>query len=283
MVSGRRRNRKIIDQTLEDLRERYSALADAGLLSAGARRAFEDRYFNALKAGIDLQRFLAAEKTALEELETRASGAIEPSGVSDALPGAKPGTRGSENLSSPESDNDGPGDIPDEDPEAAEPESFLDRVTRELYERIDGYPSAVLPAGASYDMEKLAGMLMQFGRDYWPEVERAIRNGASFGGRSTVLDLESRVLEHCMPDSSGLPRFCDRYVQAVHGGREAVYEQEEKRCLAAAARFLHEIKKEVYALMPRVEEEERLEALKNAEGYILSALENFRMKDLRLL
>lgn len=240
MIRGKRKEREAIDGILDDLRSRYKTLAESGKLSGSALQAFDDRYYAALRERTDLQRFLRAEAGALEELEVRSRPAESP----------------------------GPAEPEEEE------ESFIDRVARELYERIEHYPSGRLPAGASFDMEKLAGMLMQFGRDHWPAVERAARSGR--------MSLEAGVIEHCIPDSSGLPAFFSRYVRAVGGGREREYEHEEKRCLAGAAAFLHGMKKDIYTLMSRGGEDENTSSLKEAEVYILTALDNFRMKNLIL-
>src|SRR6056297_2163783 len=160
VILGKRKEREAIDGILDDLRSRYAVLAEAGGVSKAALQAFEDRYYTALRERTDLQRFLRAETGALEELEARAVSAENP-------------------------DTTGPED------DAEEAETFIDRVARELYERIEQYPSGRLPAGASFDMEKLAGMLMQFGRDHWPAVERAARSGR--------MSLEAGVIEHCIP------------------------------------------------------------------------------------
>jgi hypothetical protein len=251
LILGKRQGKKDVDETLENIRQRYAVLAASGGVPETAVKAFDDRYYHALKSRIDLKHFLEAESLALDDLESRAA-------APDSVP---PGV---------EEDSEGR-------------ESFLDRVTRELYERIEGYPSAVLPAGSSFDMEKLAGMLIQFGKDHWPVMEQELRNRHPVSRPEIRMSIESMVFEYCIADGSGLPRFFNRYVQSVQRGREAVYEQEEKRCLAGAAKFLHAMKNEVYTLMTQAEKEESISALKNVEAFIVSAVENFRMKDLRLL
>jgi len=114
-------------------------------------------------------------------------------------------------------------------------------------------------------MVKLVGMLVQFGRGYWPIMERDI------GSRrpESRMPLDSMVFEYCIPAGSGTPKVFERYIRAVNHGHESEYEQEEQRCLAGSARFLRSMKKETYSLMSQTEDENKIEELRNVEAYIV--------------
>ncbi|MBN2050783.1 MAG: hypothetical protein JW760_10090 [Spirochaetales bacterium] len=255
MLGGKRR--QTTDRLLEDTRKRYAFMTEEKRLPVSAARAFDDRYYAALKAGMDIQRFLQAESAALDELECR-SAEKEETLVSDV-----------------------PASETNETEE--ERESFIDRVTRELYRRIEGYPSAVLPPGASFDMEKLAGMLLYFGREHWPVMEGFLRTSGASNRMGTRMALESLILEHCLPGTWGVPACFDRYVGALHDGQENRVEREEQLCIVTAARFLQGMKKEVFLLRTQAKDPEEEKVLQGIEGFLLSAVENFRMKDLGLL
>jgi len=249
LILGRKQSKKDIDTGLAEIRRRYAALADEGGVPKSAIKAFDDRYYCALRAKVGLPQFLEAERLALDELEKKAAEGEEPMEAA-----------GEEAVE--------------------ERESFIERVTRELYARIERYPSAVLPAGSSFDMEKLTGMLSLFGRTHWPLVDRELRRVYPASRPEKRISIETMVYEYCVPAGSSVPGVFDRYIQAVHGGRTAQVELEEQRCLAGTAKFLFTMKKEIYNLMSETEDEETGVALKKAESFIVDALEDFRMKDL---
>ncbi len=230
-----------IDQAIAKIREEYDHYIVHFFQSPARKKAFEQRWTEALRRGRELESFIAVEIQVVKELVLEAQRAQEA------------------------------GPPPPPRPTV----SYADRVIEKLRQRIQGYPALGLPADPqlSPDVDKLYGTLDWFSRQVWPQLSQLLK--ARLPKDWAKLDHELTTL---VPWQEKLPKELASYVtlyQANAPGSQIAKAQ--NRCLWMGGAFFHNLQG-VLAPLTIKKEEELIERSKVLVERILS---DFRLKDLK--
>lgn len=251
--NSRKLSAREVEQAIEKIREGYDHYMVKYMKDHRARDAFEQRYLDALKARIDLDRFIAEELGWLKRLEEEAQ---------------QEGRQAEESRKKSKNEKN----------------DFADRVLEELRARIEGYPNIGLEVDEVYEVDKLFGAVAQFEREYWPALDRIYRKlyPSRYTGPRVVL--ETRLFELSEPTSGRLPAQLHT-LQSLLGRFPRNYKEigrEAKQCILAASFFLHTIKNELASLDEEAGLGEReKKTVEKALDFVHTVIEDFRLTDLK--
>ncbi len=192
-----------IDQAIAKIREEYDHYIVHYFQPPARKKAFEQRWSEALRRGRDLESFLAVEIQVVKELLREAQQALEA----------------------------GPA------PEPKPVVSYADRVIEKLRQRIQGYPALGLPADPqlSPDVDKLYGTLAWFSRQVWPSLSIILK--PRIPKEWSRLDQE---LTGLIPWQEKLPKELEAYVTFYRSQAPASQiAKAQNRCLLLGAAFWH--------------------------------------------
>ena len=243
-----------ITQVVEKIRRRYEEYIFKYFKSRSLKSAFEDRYMQAIKAGVDISSFLMAEISAVEELIRREVEKIV-SGIGQAEP---------------------------------KKESFsakVDRMLEERLQRIRRYPQASFHKDADEELKRLLGAMSELEQKRWEDMCRALGDTAYSRYSVTMVNLETKLRELASLGSDGAPASLSRYIYHLNlfPRNYQALDREEKQYILEAAFFLHdvnEILERALTNYPQLEEKAR-EALSEVKTYLQGIIEDFRLKDLK--
>ena len=240
-----------VQRAVDKIVKKYDEYATRFFKAPTLKIAFEERYFSALKGGLDMQGFLQAEIDVVDELIRKAEAALQQ--VQAPRAPAKP--------------------------------AFADRVLEELRARTEKYDDVPFDRQASPEIRRLVGALSTLERDFMTRLQDSLRDTAySFSSRE-MADFESRLRDLTSPGGKLPPPRLTRYValmSAFPRDYNAV-DREEKSFLVDAAYLLHDLR----GLIVRARESyrhlsaEKTKRLKEVDGFLAALLEDFRIKDFR--
>ena len=275
-MKGKKLNSKEIDQLVEKIRSLYDDYMVKFIQGSRERNAFEQRYFDALKSRVNLQRFLLVEEKMVQQLiareelqqgrqEAEAYRREKDLGGLNGVAGAK----------------DAEVDAADED----EPQGdFADRVIEQMQRKAEQYPPVGLESNEVWEVDHLFGGLQKFERELWPPVDRVYRKVYPSRYDGPRLMLENRLLELAEARMGGVPQVLHT-LQLLMGRFPRNYreiEWEKKHTILKASFFLHSIKGELEKLRQEsyLSDEDR-RAVFNASEFVNALIEDFRLKDLK--
>ncbi len=243
-----------ITRTVDKIRKRYEEYIYKFFKQRALKRAFEDRYLQAIRSGVDISSFLMAEIGAIEELIEREEKIV-------AGP-VRRETRKKESVS-----------------------EKIDKLIEENRKKIQKYPDIVFHKDANEEVRHLLGALSELEQKYWGILALVLRDTAHSRSSATLMNLESqlRYLGSLGDDrvSSGLSRYLyqlnrfPRDYQAI--------EREEKEFILESAFFLNDL----YEILVRESKnygdlsEDNRERLEETRNYVLGVIMDFRLKDLK--
>lgn len=273
-MKSKKLNSKEIDKLVEQIRSLYDDYMVKFIQGSAPRKAFEARYFDALKSRINLQRFLMVELKIVQQMiarEERLQGREEAEAY---LRERETGTNGREG---------GDGEANDGE-EEAERGDFADRVIEEMQRKAEKYPPAGLDSNEVWEVDHLFGGLQKFERELWPPVDRVYRKVYPSRYDGPRLTLENRLLELAEVRMGGMPQVLHT-LQLLMGRFPRNYreiEWEKKHTILKASFFLHTIKGELEKLRQEsyLSEEDR-RAVFNALEFVNALIADFRLKDLK--
>ncbi len=245
-------SRAEVQLAVDKIVKKYDEYAIRFFKTPSLKVAFEERYFSALKGGLDMQRFLQAEIDVVDELIRKAEAQLQQAQASQG---------------------------------AAPRAGFADRVIAELSARTEKYGEVPFHRHARQETRRLVAALGRFERELMSQMHDALRE-TSYGLSSREMaDLDSRLRDLASPDGKSAPPRLTRYAALLNAfprDYNAV-DREEKSFLVDAAYLLHD----VHAVIERARESYRdlapedLSRLEQVDGYVLAVLEDFRIKDFR--
>ncbi len=281
-------NSKEIDQLVEKIRSLYDDYMVKFIQGRRSRDAFEQRYFDALKNRVNLQRFLQVELKIVQQLIAREEQQLGRNEAEAYLREKQPQNGGGQNDGS-EGTTDafarrGKAGNGTEHESKDEEGDFADRVIEKLQRTAEKYPPAGLENAEVWEVDHLFGALQKFEREYWPPVDRVYRKVYPSRYDGPRLTLENKLLELAEARMGGVPQILHT-LQLLMGRFPRNYreiEWEKKHTILKAAFFLHTIKGELEKLRQEsyLSDEDR-RAVHNALEYVKALIEDFRLKDLK--
>ena len=247
-----------IRSAVNKIRARYTDYVSLYKKDPSPAGSFEDRYIQAMRQRVDMELFLHAELSAIEDLikleETRAAAA--------------------ENRTTKYREK------------KEQKQDFADRVLEEYRRRIAKYPSLEIHIDASEEVEKLYGTLGTFERQLWPDLGRFIRKAYPSAVNNPRARLEEQILTLCSSVHGGVPTHVARY-KSLHewsnpDSPEIV--KEERKVLLDAAFFLFDLL-DVFSEMLRTDNLEpwERENVEKMNQYVHTVVTDFRLKEFRSL
>lgn len=241
-----------ISSTVEKIRKRYDDYITKFFKPRSLRDAFERRYVEALRSGIDVSSFLLAEISAIEELTNREEQKV---------------------VQGP------PKEAPEKEP------SFADKVLEENRKRIAGYPEVLFHSDASEEVRRLVGALSDLESGRWPELSTALRDTMYAMNSSEMLALDSQLRYLASTSREETPAFLNRLVSQLKKFPRnfPAIEREEKEYILEAAFFLNDLfmvlerVKRVYTEMA----EEDAKTVDETIAHVWGIISDFRLKDLK--
>jgi len=246
-------SRAEVEHAIEKILKKYDEYIYRFFKSPRLKTAFEERYFSAVRNGLDLSRFLAIEIGVIEELIKKEE----------------------ENLQrQPPARSDG-----------APKKDFADRVLEKLRERIEKYPDVRVHKDANPEIRRLVGALTQLDRDYLPELHDALKNTNYSFNSQVMLNLDSQVRSLCGSSSEPVPQRLTRYVTLlnVFPRDYKAIDREEKAFILESSFFLHDlldILVQVRSDYGTLGERERRK-LDTVVGRVEMIIEDFRLRDFK--
>ena len=246
-----RLSRDEVQLAVEKIVKKYDEYTNRFFKTHALKMAFEERYFSALKGGLDMQAFVQAEIEVVDGLIHKAEAQLQQNQGARGRP--RPG--------------------------------FADRILEELRARIEKYEDIVFHKQASPEIRRLVGAVSVLERDYMPQLHDALHDTSySFSSREMV-DLDSRLRDVASPGGKDAPPRLTRYL-ALLGVFPRDYntvDREEKAFLVDAAYLLHDLRGVIQRVRESYKElsSERRNWLDRVDGYLSSILDDFRLKDFR--
>lgn len=260
-----------IDQALDKIRKLYNDYMVRFIKSRKARKAFEERYLEALRARIDLDRFLAVEVRIIKQMLAQAeeetqkeTARLEQIGA-NGDPWARRGDVGRGEKGGKKKD-------------------FADRVIEKMKEKAAKYPAIGLDSTDLWEVDHLIGGLQKLEREVWPAIDRLYRRlyPNRFDGPRIIL--ENRLLELAESRMGGVPHVLHP-LQLLLGRFPRDYREigwEVKQAILRASFFLHTLKGELEKLLndSYLAEDDR-KVVEAGLAYVNEMIEDFRLKDLK--
>ncbi|MFW5712348.1 MAG: hypothetical protein ACOCXF_05035 [bacterium] len=276
-MKGKKLNSKEIDQLVAKIRSLYDDYMVKFIQGSREKTGFEQRYFDALKSRVNLQRFLLVELKIVQQLIAREE-LLQGRQEAEAYLREK-------DLVGP----NGRGGAKDVGAQAAEESEepqgdFADRVIEQMQRKAEKYPPVGLESNEVWEVDHLFGGLQKFERELWPPVDRVYRKVYPSRYDGPRLMLETRLLELAEARMGGVPQVLHT-LQLLMGRFPRNYreiEWEKKHTILKASFFLHTIRGELEKLRQEayLSEEDR-RAVFNANEFVNALIEDFRLKDLK--
>lgn len=247
-----------IEQARDKILSEYDHYIVAYMKSRRLKEDFESRYFSAMKARMDMTSFLHAELTAIRELRRKEEERLSAEHNRQIEESAK---------------KKGP-----------KPQGFADRIVAENRAKIAKYPAKEIHPDASFEVVRLFGVMNDFERRHWPEVERCLRkiSPTLYSGPRIVLerrifDLWSDTKDGVSPRLAGYQTLFSRFPRSQRD-----IAREEQRFLIDSGFLMHAVADEIEA----VKENKALEAdeqkfLEKMFDYMHTVINDFRLNDFK--
>lgn len=252
-MAGEKLSRAEIQLALDRIVKKYDEYINRFLKSPKLKGAFEERYFDAVRKGLDMASFLAAEVTVVEELLKNEAEHRQAKAV--------PAEAGEKK------------------------EAFADRIARELMAKVEKYPDVRVHKDGNPEIRHLVGALNQFDEQYIPMLQDGLKNTIYAFNSQTMMQLDSQLRNLCSRNPDTPPTALNRYLTLlnVFPRDYKVVDREEKAYLMESAFFLND----VFDIIRIVLEENRnlssseKEKLDEVRTFMRAVIEDFRLKDLK--
>ena len=241
-----------IELALEKILKRYDEYIYRFFKSPRLKTAFEERYFSAVRNGLDLGQFLAVEVGVIEELLKKEDDNLNQQPVST---------------------------------ERRKREDFADRILKELQAKIEKYSDIPVHKAANPEIRRLVGALNELDHKYMPELQDALKNTNYAFNSQVMMSLDSQLRSLSSSGTDPVPARLTRYLtlMSVFPRDYKAVDREEKAFILEASFFLHDLLdiltqvKSDYTPMSKSEAEK----LKSVTSYVEGVIEDFRLKDFK--
>ena len=244
-------SRDEVQLAVDKIVKKYDEYATRFFKSPNLKMAFEERYFSALKGGLDMGAFLQAEIDVVGELISKAEAQVQQAQEAKGRP--RPG--------------------------------FADKILEQLRARTEKYEDVAFHRQANPEIRRLVGALSLLEREYMTPLHDALRDTTYNFSSREMADFDSRLRDLTSQGAKAPPPRLTRYLallSAFPRDYNAV-DREEKAFLVDAAYLLHDLR----GLIERVRESYKDLAardkgsIEQADSFLLSVLEDFRLKDFK--
>jgi hypothetical protein len=244
-------NRVEVELAIEKILKRYDEYIYRFFKSPRLKTAFEERYFSAVRNGLDLSRFLAVEISVIEELIKKEEANLQKEPVRTAAPR----------------------------------KDFADKVLEKLRERIEKYPDVRVHKDANPEVRRLVGALSDLDQSFMPDLHDALKNTNYSFNSQVMMNLDSQLRSICRSSNEAVPQRLTRYVTLlnVFPRDYKAIDCEEKAYILESSFFLHDLLDILMQVRSDYEglddrERSKLETVvRKLEGII----EDFRLKDFK--
>ncbi len=248
-----------IEAAVNGIRKKYHDYMIEFLKPPAAEYRFEDRYIEALKARIDLDRFILDEIRLVEKL-------IEDEKEKKRLDEQQKAARYEQRKR-----------------KKTKHVSFVDRIFEENRERIRKYMKFGLEDDDVYEIDKLYGAVKEFEITYWSPVEKILKKLYTSRYSGPRRELEERLFDITLEGPGGYPpglvklrTLLDRYPREY-----TVLQRESQRCMLDVSFFLHFLRGELYKLRnDDVLDNAERETVEKSIRFVHTVIEDFRLTDL---
>lgn len=247
-----------IEQARDKILSEYDHYIVEYMKSRRLKEDFESRYFSAMKARIDMTHFLHAELTAVRELRRKEEERLNSE----------------HNRTIEESSKK----------RQPKPMGFADRIVAENREKIAKYPAKEIHPDASFEVSRLFGVLNDFERRYWPEVERCMRKISPTLYSGPRIVLERKIFDLWSDTKDGVsPRlasYVSLFFRFPRSQRDIA--REEQRFLVDSGYLMHEVADEIGLVKDNnaLDEDER-KFLDKMFDYVHTVINDFRLNDFK--
>jgi len=247
-----RLSRAEIELALDKILKRYDEYIYRFFKSPRLKTSFEERYFSAVRNGLDLGQFLAVEVGVIEELLKKEDDNLNQQPVST---------------------------------ERRKKEGFADRVLKELKAKIEKYTDIRVHKDANPEIRRLVGALNELDQKYMPELQDSLKNTNYAFNSQVMMALDSQLRSFSSTGNDLIPARLTRYITLMNvfpRDYKAV-DREEKSFILEASFFLHDLLdiltqvKSDYTPMTKTEAEK----LRKVTSYVEGVIEDFRLKDFK--
>ncbi|MFO7848660.1 MAG: hypothetical protein R6V67_01760 [Spirochaetia bacterium] len=250
-----------IELAVEKIRENYNRYMVRYVKNRRARDAFEERYLEARRARVNLDRFIIDELSWIKRLEAQAEADRR-----EEKKNSSGNRRGKDGQKLPKK------------------ESFADKIFAELRSRIEKYPFIGLEAEEVYEVDKLYGAIGVFERNYWPNIERIYRKVYPTRYSGPRIIIENQLFNLTEPATGKFPPRLQNIVSLLgrfpRDYREI--EWEAKQCILNASFFLHSLSDELIKLKEEdILGEEQRKTVEKARDFVHTVIADFRLSDLK--
>jgi len=248
-----------VEAAVNGIRKKYNDYMVEFIKPPEAKYLFEDRYIEALKARIDLDRFLYNEINLVNKLITEERAKLEEKREHRLLAQNR---RGKNELNN---------------------QSFIDRIFEENREKIRKYLKFGLEDSDAYEIDKLYGAVKEFETNYWAQIEKILKKLYPSRYSGPRRELEKRLFEITIEGPEGYPpsliklrTILDRYPRDY-----TVLQRESQRCMLDVSFFLHFLFNELIKLKDEeLLDKEEKNTIEISKQFVHTVIEDFRLTDL---
>lgn len=247
-----------IEIALRKIRKSYDDYIIQYTKSPKIRQQFEDRYYQALRANIRLDRFILEEKRAIDDMVAREEERIREEQREKAR-------KAKDRVNSSRA-------------------GFADRVLEELRQKIAHYPEIDVHQDSNPEIRKLFGAIKRFDAQDWPEMNSLFRKVYPVFASGPRIALENKLFNFLPTSSGDVPPRLARYETLLNQfpRNYRAIDSEEKNCILEVAFFLHDVNDELKAMLdsPALDQKEK-SLVEKIKISVQSMINDFRLRDLK--
>lgn len=258
LSNSKKLNKGEIQRVVDKIRKKYDEYTIRFLKSPKLKYAFEHRYVDVLKKGLDIANFLSAEISVIDELIKKEISKLKISADKMEKQSAQ----------------------------MKEDKDFADKILEEHKARIAKYKRIEFHKDAKNEICRLLGALNELYITYMPLMQDLAKNTSNRNLRSTdIMEMESRLRVMGGLDADNVSSRLSRYYALLNRFPRdyKAIDHEEKAFILDSAFLLHDF----LHILPYSEEEDNSQntsdddELNTIVKYINQVIDDFRLKDLK--
>ncbi len=249
-----------IEAAVNGIRKKYNDYMVEFMKPPAARNLFEDRYIEALKARIDLDRFIFDEILLVQKLIDDEKERVRAKVEEEELKRRKKNARTKEH------------------------QSVVDRIFEENRSRIRKYISYGLEDDDVYDVDKLFGAVNEFEKKYWGGIEKILRKLYTSRYTGPRRELEERLFELTLEGPGGYPPAMVKLKTILERSpREyTALQREAQRCMMTISFFLHSALEELEKILKdETLEKDDIKTIEFSIDFLHNVIDDFRLTDIK--
>ncbi len=248
-----------IEAAINGIRKKYNDYMVEFLKPPKAKNMFEDRYLDALRARIDLERFILDEIVLVQKL------------IDDEHEKLKLENEARESRRKKTARKE------------RDRKSVVDKIYEENREKIRKYVAIGLEDDDVYEIDKLFGAVKELEKSYWSGIEGVFRKLYTSRYTGPRRDLEERLFELTLEGPDGYPpglvklrTILDRYPREY-----TALQRESQRCMMNISFLLHSMHEELEKIRndESLNDEDR-KTIEISLDFVHTVIADFRLTDI---